>query len=136
MSTNLTKLILSEIYSFDNVLKKVFEYKILNESGCLERQYPVNTNYFTILETNACKLEQIENQKLMELIIHFYVSAKYFFDCIRANNELIEEYNNLNTQSEIKEADSYLLEFKNTYLKPAFLELSYTLDNIKKIENI
>ena len=80
-NNNIKTIILAEINAVHDKLEYVFKNEIYLNKEELSRKYPTNTNYFTLLEANATKLEQIENKDLLNLIIEFYVSTKFFFDC-------------------------------------------------------
>ena len=134
MQNNIKTVILAEINAVHDKLEYVFKNEIYLNKEELSRKYPTNTNYFKLLEANATKLEQIENKDLLNLIIEFYVSSKFFFDCISVNNELIDEHNQLTTQSDIDDSNRYLKEFKEKYLKAAYNQLSYIYDKITRLE--
>ena len=83
------------------ILKDIFESTFLNEienakkEGLLLLSYPLETDYFTMYNSNCAKLGKIPFTKQRELIVGTYTLAKYFLDCLRTNNLGIKYYEDI-----------------------------------------
>lgn len=108
------KAILTEIKTLHDILFYEFVQKLDCESDILGYFYPLDTDYFCIYHSNTAQIGKIENEELRENIVYIYAIAKFFIDCVKTNNKVLEELDILendykNTSDEIKLIDkSYL----------------------------
>ena len=54
--------------------------------------YPLTQEYFTVYNTNAFLIGQIEDHDLRKLIVTTYTKARGLIDAYRLNNELLAKY--------------------------------------------
>ena len=93
METKATiKAIISELKALREVFENEFLPKLENSKEYLGYSYPLGADYFTIFNSNTSKIGKIKNDELRECIVKLYMTAKVFLDCIRTNNEVLEDF--------------------------------------------
>jgi hypothetical protein len=90
------KALKSELQALKIIFISEFGSKISQDNNPLIYSYPLDTDYFTIYHSNTCKIGKINNDTLREHIIFIYSTAKFFLDCIRTNNAILEDYSKIN----------------------------------------
>lgn len=138
-----TNAIKAEIKCLSTMCEENFDSAILNEKPYLSLSYPLGTDYFTVFNNNSCKIGKIFSKKERELIISIYVTAKFFIDCLRTNNncldmfEKIDEKYDMNAKSseEYKKEIEFVLKSleysKEKNILPAYQKLKHLLTLVK-----
>lgn len=90
------KALKSELQALKIIFINEFGSKISQDEKPLFYSYPLETDYFIIYHSNTSKIGKINNDTLRENIIFIYSTAKFFLDCIRTNNAILEDYKKIN----------------------------------------
>lgn len=133
------KAILTEIKTLHDILFLEFIQKLDCESDILGYFYPLDTDYFCIYHSNTTQIGKIENEELRENIVYIYAIAKFFIDCVKTNNKVLDELDILesdykNTSDEIKLMDKNYLDRREIILHR--LRLSKKDNLIPTIKNL
>lgn len=115
------KAILTEIKTLRDILFMEFAQKLDDKSDILGYFYPLDTDYFCIYHSNTSQIGKIDNEELRENIVYIYAMAKFFIDCIKTNNKVLEELDMLendykNASDELKKTDINYLARKEIIL--------------------
>ena len=116
-----TNAIKSEIKCLAAMCAENFDSEILNDNPYLELYYPLDTDYFTIFNNNSCKIGKIFFREERELIVAIYITAKYFIDCLKTNNDCLKTFEKIDEKYDIKNQKSK--EYKE--------EMSFAIKNLK-----
>ena len=136
--------IIAELKTIKKVLKFTFNDVLFTTEPSFDYSLPLDTDYCVIFNANVSKIGKIENEELRNCIVELYISIKYFLDCIRSNNELLEEYNKTiwinpiesgikNIQELINEAQENLNLSKKNNLIPTYNNLMKKFDEFEQI---
>jgi len=121
----ITKSILTELEMLKYIFVDEFAPKLLTEDKYLFYTYPLDTDYFVIYHSNASQIGKIRNDKLRETIIALYTLAKFFIDCLKANNLCIEYYEQIEQRYNDNGLDNFTKENSPDYQTALYrLELS------------
>lgn len=136
----------SEIKALKVTFFSAFVNRISEDDEPLYVYYPfLDTDYFTIFNNNSCNIGKIWNSKEREQIILIYTMAKYFLDCLRTNNNCLDEIEKIENeyydknnktlvekhQNKLNFAKENLLHSKVNNILPVFIELKKILENYK-----
>lgn len=70
------------------------DIKNLNPSvPSLQKKYSINGGYFRVFKSCAGQLGLLQDSKLREAIINFYLKAEALLDMLRQNNEILDKIN-------------------------------------------
>lgn len=103
------------------VLKDIFENTFLKEiTASRERSYlllsyPLDTDYFTMYNSNCEKIGKIFIPQHRELIVATYTLAKYFLDCLRTNNLALKYYEDIVNGKVGGTIDDAIFELKHSF---------------------
>jgi len=144
------KALKAELQTVEHIFITEFGAKITTKEEHLVYSYPLDTDYFTIFQSNATKIGKINNDKLRESIIFIYSTCKFFIDCLKTNNVILEDYSKtkekychlsdtdkMYNERYKKDMDSIcyrLQKSKTENLLPTYNKLKALFDNFKTID--